>query len=46
MLRGVGEHPRLVNADATRLPFGDAAFDVVLAPHMLYHVPDRTAVGP
>ena len=45
MLQAVGEHPRLVNADATRLPFDDAAFDVVLAPHMLYHVPDRTAAA-
>src|SRR5262249_27723680 len=31
----------LVNADATRLPLRASAFDVVLAPHMLYHVPDR-----
>lgn len=28
-----------VNADAQRLPFRGQAFDVVLAPHMLYHVP-------
>lgn len=35
----------LVNADAQRLPFASAAFDVVLAPHMLYHVPDRTAAA-
>ncbi len=26
--------------DATRLPFADASFDVVMACHMLYHVPD------
>jgi SAM-dependent methyltransferase len=45
MLRAAGEHPRLVNADAARLPFDEAAFDVVLAPHMLYHVPDRTAAA-
>jgi SAM-dependent methyltransferase len=45
MLRAAGEHPRLVNGDAMRLPFDDAAFDVVLAPHMLYHVPDRTAAA-
>jgi SAM-dependent methyltransferase len=42
MLRSTG-HPTLINADAARLPFGDAAFDIVLAPHMLYHVPDRAA---
>jgi len=36
----------LLNADVTRLPFAAAAFDVVLAPHMLYHVADRaTAVS-
>jgi ubiquinone/menaquinone biosynthesis C-methylase UbiE len=32
---------KLVNGDVTRLPFIDSAFDVVLAPHMLYHVSDR-----
>ena len=31
----------LANADVTRLPLKDAAFDVALAPHMLYHVADR-----
>ena len=35
----------LVCGDAQRIPFADAAFDVVLAPHMLYHVPDRTAAA-
>ena len=35
----------LVNADAQHLPLASAAFDVVLAPHMLYHVPDRTAAA-
>jgi SAM-dependent methyltransferase len=35
----------LVNGDAERLPFADNAFDVVLAPHMLYHVPDRVAAA-
>jgi SAM-dependent methyltransferase len=28
-------------ADAQALPFPDTAFDVVIANHMLYHVPDR-----
>jgi len=32
---------KLVNADVARLPITEAAFDVVLAPHMLYHVSDR-----
>ncbi len=27
--------------DAQALPFGDEAFDAVIANHMLYHVPDR-----
>jgi SAM-dependent methyltransferase len=39
MLASAGNH-RLVNADAARLPFGDACFAVVLAAHMLYHVLD------
>lgn len=30
-------------ADAQALPFDDAAFDVVIANHMLYHVPDVDA---
>jgi SAM-dependent methyltransferase len=29
-------------ADIEELPFPDAAFDVVVANHMLYHVPDRS----
>src|ERR1700683_2753522 len=33
----------LINADITALPFRDGTFDVVLAAHMLYHVPDRPA---
>ena len=42
MLRAAG-HPAVVNADVTALPVRDGAFDVVLAVHMLYHVPDREA---
>ncbi len=34
-----------VNADVERLAMTDDAFDVVLAPHMLYHVPDRVAAA-
>jgi SAM-dependent methyltransferase len=37
------EHVELVNAqacDVQELPFPDDAFDVVVANHMLYHVPD------
>jgi len=33
----------LGRGDAEALPFVDDAFDVVLAMHMLYHVPDRAA---
>jgi SAM-dependent methyltransferase len=40
MLRAAG-HPAVVSADVTALPLRDAAFDAVLAIHMLYHVPDR-----
>ncbi len=32
---------RLMVGDAQQLPFADASFDIVLAMHMLYHVPDR-----
>ncbi|MCU1427583.1 MAG: bioC2, partial [Actinomycetia bacterium] len=32
-------------ADAQTLPFADDAFDVALAPHMLYHVPDIAQAG-
>ena len=31
--------PSLAQADATRLPFAGGVFDVVMANHMLYHVP-------
>jgi SAM-dependent methyltransferase len=40
MLRAAS-HPALVNADVGALPMRDGAVDVVLAIHMLYHVPDR-----
>ena len=34
-----------VQGDVQRLPFADSAFDVVLAPHMLYHVPEVPAAA-
>jgi len=34
-------HAEYVVADVQELPFADESFDVVLANHMLYHVPDR-----
>jgi SAM-dependent methyltransferase len=45
MLRSASPHPTLVNADATGLPLRDGSFDLALAPHMLYHVPDREAAA-
>ena len=45
MLRAVTTPVPLVNGDVQALPFAPAAFDVVLAPHMLYHVPDRRAAA-
>lgn len=45
MLASTRQHPRLVNGDVTALPFRGDAFDVVLAPHMLYHVDDREAAA-
>lgn len=44
MLRSASAH-RVVAADAMALPFASGRFDVVLAPHMLYHVADRRAAA-
>lgn len=40
--QGFGARARYSLADAGDLPFADGCFDVVVANHMLYHVPDRT----
>jgi len=45
MLAACAPHPWLVNADVMALPFPTGSFDVVLAPHMLYHVDDRPAAA-
>jgi ubiquinone/menaquinone biosynthesis C-methylase UbiE len=37
----LGDRADYAVADAEELPFADERFDVVLANHMLYHVPDR-----
>ena len=37
----VGDRATYVVADVQDLPFADASFDVLIANHMLYHVPDR-----
>jgi ubiquinone/menaquinone biosynthesis C-methylase UbiE len=37
----LGEKAEYAVADVEELPFADESFDVVLACHMLYHVPDR-----
>jgi SAM-dependent methyltransferase len=42
MLEDVG-HPAVACADVTAVPLRSGAFDVVLAVHMLHHVPDRQA---
>ena len=34
-----------VNGDVQALPFAGSSFDVVLAPHMLYHVPSVATAG-
>jgi len=44
MLRSAG-HSALFCADVAALPVCSGAFDVLLAAHMLYHVPDRRAAA-
>ena len=43
MAREARAHAPTVNADVAQLPFATGSFDRVLAPHMLYHVPDIDA---
>jgi SAM-dependent methyltransferase len=38
--RAAAPEARVLRGDAARLPLADACADVVLVPHMLYHVPD------
>ncbi len=45
MLRAAGRQAPRINGDVTSLPLRDDGFDVVLAPHMLYHVSDRTTAA-
>ena len=42
-LSGAERPAALANADAVALPFRDGLAGLVLAPHMLYHVPDPAA---
>jgi SAM-dependent methyltransferase len=44
MLRASG-YPAVACADVTYLPLRGGTFDVVMANHMLYHVPDRAAAA-
>ena len=41
--KGAAPGAGLTVGDAAALPLADSAADVTLAPHMLYHVPDRRA---
>jgi SAM-dependent methyltransferase len=46
MANKANQHPKsgpILNLDAQTLPFADHSFDVVLANHMLYHIPDLDA---
>ena len=46
--QALADYPQFhfANLDAQRLPFPDAAFDLVIANHMLYHLPDiRLGLG-
>jgi SAM-dependent methyltransferase len=43
--RGAVPRVGLTVGDAQRLPMADGGADVVLAPHMLFHVPDRPAAA-
>ena len=40
-LAGLSPQPHFARADAQSLPFPDGRVDLVMANHMLYHVPDR-----